>query len=230
MTGLEHDFPEQMMPDGRLSIDGFLCVFDVSMVEQRPIQRQTDLTFHILCNLVKTKRPVVLVTTKNDKAHRPFIREAENLLTRKELKNYGIPLVETSAHGNINVENAFMLLGQLMDKTLKARLTKPVGYIEASQVFNEQKHGVTERFMAQIHGVVQHHRMSWKDAELQFSDTSEFLQFLYVCGSREARAKFNSHVKFLEQEKLREKKKEFGDELCTVLKKVFPNLDLIGDR
>ena len=43
------------------------------------------------------------------------MKEAEKLASRKEFKG-NIPLVETSAHDNINVDTAFFTLAHLIDK------------------------------------------------------------------------------------------------------------------
>ena len=90
----------------KVNIDGFLVVFDVSLVPNRTLERQVETTAGILNSLLKTKKPVVLATTKNDEGNEIFIREAERLLNRKEYKGI-IPLVETSSHENINVDQAF---------------------------------------------------------------------------------------------------------------------------
>ena len=112
------------MPDGRVNIDGFLVVFDVSLVPNRTLEKQVDTliffnknltnifqvdtTAQILNSLLKTKKPIVVATTKNDEGNEIFSREAERLLNRKEYKGI-IPLVETSSHENINVDQAFFL-------------------------------------------------------------------------------------------------------------------------
>ncbi len=67
ITGVEHEFPQRYLPDGRLTVHGFLCLFDVSSVAERSFDFQLEATQHILQSLQKTKKPVVLVTTKNDK-------------------------------------------------------------------------------------------------------------------------------------------------------------------
>ena len=105
-AGLEKEFDQRLMPDGKVNIDGFLVVFDVSLVPNRTLERQVETTAGILNSLLKTKKPVVLATTKNDEGNEIFIREAERLLNRKEFKGI-IPLVETSSHENINVDQAF---------------------------------------------------------------------------------------------------------------------------
>jgi 50S ribosomal subunit-associated GTPase HflX len=75
--GIEKEYEQKVMPDGKFNVDGFICVFDVSMVPSRPIERQLEYTANILANLVKSKKPIVLATTKMDEAFDGFIREAE---------------------------------------------------------------------------------------------------------------------------------------------------------
>ena len=105
---MEKEFDQRLMPDGRVNIDGFVCVFDVSLVPNRTLEKQVETTAQILNSLLKTKKPIVLATTKNDEGNEIFIREAERLLNRKDFKGI-IPLVETSSHDNINVDQAFFL-------------------------------------------------------------------------------------------------------------------------
>lgn len=54
-----------MLPDGKISIDGFLCLFDVSVVPGRSLEKQVEIITAILNNVVKTKKPVVLVSFMN---------------------------------------------------------------------------------------------------------------------------------------------------------------------
>ena len=78
------------------------------MVPNRTLEKQVETSAQILNNLLKSKKPVVLVTTKNDEGNEIFMREAERLVNRKEYKGT-VPLVETSSHENINVDQAFFL-------------------------------------------------------------------------------------------------------------------------
>lgn len=66
---------------------------------------------------MKTKKPIVVASTKNDESNEFYVREIERLLSRKEFRN--IPLVETSSHDNINVDQAFFQLAQMIDKKIK---------------------------------------------------------------------------------------------------------------
>ena len=119
--GIEKEYEQKVLPDGRLSIDGFICVFDVSIVPSRSIEKQVDFCGAILNNILKTKKPVVVVTTKNDESNDLYIREVHKLVQRNEYKG-NIPLIETSAHENVNIDLGFLLLAQIIDKT-KVRRT-----------------------------------------------------------------------------------------------------------
>ena len=68
-SGIEKEYEQKVLPDGKFNIDGFLCVCDVSQVPNRSIDKMVEMTAAILANCAKTKRPVVLVTTKNDEAN-----------------------------------------------------------------------------------------------------------------------------------------------------------------
>ena len=46
--GLEREYEQRVLPDGRFNVDGFLLVFDVSMVPNRPIERQVSHGFAYL--------------------------------------------------------------------------------------------------------------------------------------------------------------------------------------
>lgn len=82
---------------------------------------QSELVAGILSNVLKTKKPVVLVTTKNDEAAERGIREAERLLGSRREWRAAIPIVETSSHAAVNVDHAFLLLAQMIEKS-KTRL------------------------------------------------------------------------------------------------------------
>lgn len=155
ISGLEHEFQQKLLPDGRISIDGFMCVFDVSDVAQRPVAKQSEHVLCILMQLAKMKKPIVLATTKNDELVRPHVADAEHLLSRKELRGAGlIPIVETSAHKNVNVEQAFMMLAHLIERVncgvsgkLRQRL---VPYSEALRAKQEVLDGAATAYNSLI--------------------------------------------------------------------------------
>lgn len=138
-----------------MSIDGFLCLFDVSVVPSRTVEKQVEVVANILNNLVKTKKPIVLVTTKNDDANETFVREVEKLVARKEYKG-AIPIVETSAHENINVDQAFIALAQVANDRNKGRV-KIVSYNEAARGRRELLELSTDAFQSLIRSQVSYY-------------------------------------------------------------------------
>ena len=87
ISGIEKEYEQKVLPDGKLLVDGFLCIFDVSAVPNRSLERMVELTAQILGNLIKTKRPVVLVTTKCDEANEVRLKNIEK-------KNYRLKRVQ----------------------------------------------------------------------------------------------------------------------------------------
>lgn len=114
--GIEKEYEEKVLHEGRFLVDGFVCVFDVSQIQGRSFERAIEQSILILNNLIKTKKPIVLATTKNDEACDLFIREAEKLVNRKDYRGM-IPLIETSSHENVNVDLAFVVCAQLQDRS-----------------------------------------------------------------------------------------------------------------
>lgn len=140
-----------MLPDGKFNVDGFICVFDVSIVPSRTIEKQLEVVSNILINVIKTKKPVVLVTTKNDELNAAYVREVEKLLMRKEFKGL-VPIVETSAHKNINVDTAFIVLANLIDR-FKGR-TKIIPYLESVRLRKEVLNNTTVAYQTLIQSQV----------------------------------------------------------------------------
>lgn len=66
--------------------------------------------------LQKAKKPIILALTKCDEGVDSFVKEAEKFASAPSGRRSSIPIVETSAAENINVELAFMVLAQMIDK------------------------------------------------------------------------------------------------------------------
>ena len=123
--GIEKEYPQHYLPESKFNVDGFICCFDVSVIQGRTLDSAIEQTNLILNCLMKTKKPIVVASTKNDESNEYYVREIERLLQRKEFRNYNIPLIETSSHENINVDQAFFQLAQMIDK----KKIKHVSYI-----------------------------------------------------------------------------------------------------
>jgi len=192
------------------------------------VERQVDYNCRILSNLVKTKKPVVLVTSKNDNASDTLCRGAERLITRKEFKNANIPIVETSSHHNINVELAFLTVAHLIDRT-KGR-PKTVSYAEAARTRLELLDVAKEAFRNLLRVHVVDYKSSWSSVHKKLQRNPDYVHFVEKVGSDQARILFRKHVAQLKEEIIQRKQELYLERLQTVLPEILPDLAVIADR
>lgn len=224
--GIEKEYEQRVLPDGKLNVDGFLCVFDVSQVPNRSLERQVELTASILNNCLKTKRPVVLVTTKNDEANEVYVKEAEKLASRKEFKG-NIPLVETSAHENVNVDCAFMTLANLVDRN-RGRI-RIVPFYEAARHRKEILDVATDAFQRLVRTHVLDYRSIWASTSKKLAQNPDFINYVDLFGMDQAAKLFRRHVKKLKEEYLQRKVEGYMDLLPSILREFFPDLQSLED-
>jgi p190-A and -B Rho GAPs FF domain len=223
--GIEHEYEQVVLPDGRLNIDGYICVFDVSSVPNRPVEKQADYVANIINNVLKNKKPVVLVTTKNDDATDSYIREAERLLQRKEFKGQ-LLLVETSSHEAINVDLAFILLAQLVDKA-KNR-SKNVSYGEAARQRKELLDHSTERVTQLIRHQITDHRAIWTTSSKKLAMHKEWQEFIELFGQDAGLRIFRRHLKKLREDYQNKKLQRYLDAFISVLHEIIPDLNSLN--
>jgi len=225
--GLEKEFEERLMPGNGLNVDGFICVFDVSLVPNRTLEKEVETTAQLLLSLLRTKKPVVLVTTKNDEGNDIFVREAERLLNRKEFRGL-IPMVETSSHENINVDNAFFLVATLVDRTRgRVRL---VSYSEASRSRRDLLEIANDQFARLVRQEVTDYGATWTVVAKKLAPSQEFQNFLHIFGIEAAQRMFKRHVKKLKDNYLSEKVARYLDLLPEVLHELFPDIASLGEE
>ncbi|XP_077288931.1 rho GTPase-activating protein 190 isoform X2 [Arctopsyche grandis] len=198
--GIEKEYEQRLLPDGRLSIDGFICVYDVSHVPGRSWEKQSELVAGILNNIIKTKKPVILVTTKNDEAAERGVREAERLLGSRREWRAAIPIIETSSHLGVNIDHAFLLLSQMIDRS-KNRI-KISSYQEALRVRREQLDTVTEAFQHLIRAHITDHRETWVMATRRLGNRAEWLALIDTLGEDALRRTLSRHARALRDSKL----------------------------
>lgn len=225
-SGIEKEYEQKLLPDGKINIDGFVCVFDVSDVQGRSIEKQVEFTALILNNLIKTKKPIVLATTKNDEAKEMYVKEAERLVSRKEFKN-NIPIVETSAHENVNVDLTFLITAQMIDRTKgKAKL---VPFLESARSRKEVLDFCTEAYQSLIRAQVTDYRALWSSVSKKFAQNQDFIHYCELFGHDDAQKMFRRHVKKLKEEYIGRKMQMYIRILPEVLGELLPDLASIGD-
>ncbi|XP_055390265.1 rho GTPase-activating protein 190 isoform X3 [Condylostylus longicornis] len=223
--GIEHEYEQKVLPDGRLSIDGFICVFDVSPVPNRSVEKQVEFVHNILINLLKTKKPIILVTTKNDDANEAYVREAEKICQRKEYKG-AIHLVETSSHESINIDLAFILLAQLIDKT-KNR-TKITTYQEAAFARKELLDQRTEAVTRLIRTQITDYHTLWSHGSKQLAQHKEWIDFLDLFGQEAGQRIFRRHMKKLRDDHLSKRLQQFMNGFACALQDIIPDVNTLN--
>ncbi|XP_033752621.1 rho GTPase-activating protein 5-like [Pecten maximus] len=226
--GMETDsaYEQKLMPEGKLNIDGYICCFDVSQNQQRTLEQQVEFVTLLLNGAIKTKKPVVVVTTKTDEANDRYVKEVERLLSKREYKN-NIPLVGTSAHENVNVEQAFLTLAHMIDKT-KTR-PKIVQFSEAVRQRKELLDVATEAYRSLLRINIIDPKAVWAPSRKKLEKESDFLHYIEHFGTDSARKLFRLHIKHLCDEQIRRRESHYLQQLPDVLQHFLPDLNTITE-
>ncbi|OTF82812.1 rho GTPase-activating protein 190-like protein [Euroglyphus maynei] len=222
--GIEKEYEQHYLPDGKFNVDGFICVFDVSQIQGRSIERQIELTALILNSLLKTKKPVVLATTKNDEYSERYVREAEKLVNRREFKGL-IPLVETSAHDNINIDMAFWACVQ---RDWTKGKTKILSYHEAFQRQQDRLEIVNDAYLTLIKSNITDYRSHWNNTYSNLSQSQDFINYCDLFGQESAQQTFKRHVKKLNDEYVCRKIDMYLRRLPKLFSEMLPDLESFG--
>jgi glucocorticoid receptor DNA-binding factor 1 len=221
--GIEREYEQIVLPDGRMVIDGYLCVFDVSIVPNRSVEKQVDFVSNIIANLLKNKKPIVLVTTKNDDASELYVREAEKICQRKEYKN-SIIMIETSSHESINVDSAFIALAQLIDKVKQK--SKIITYNEAAKVRKELLDTNTEYVTRLIRSQITDYRSIWTSSSKKLASHKEWQDFLELFGQEAGQRIFRRHLKKLREDHTNKKLQRYMDAFVGALQDLMPEINM----
>ncbi|CAH1241456.1 ARHGAP5 [Branchiostoma lanceolatum] len=223
--GIEQDFEQKTMPEGKLNIDGFIIVCDVSLVQNRPQEDQMRFLQNCFTNLAKSKKPVLLVATKCDDAVDQYLREARDFVSNRRV---GIPLVETSAHENVNVDLAFVVLAQMIDKSRGK--SKIIPFHEAAVRRKEVLDVATEAYQNLVVRTVRDYHDTWNSVSKKLEREPDFQHYCDLLGKMSAKKLFRRHIKKLKEEHQARKQVEYLSQLPRALDALAPSLDLILDR
>uniref|UniRef100_A0A1A8GUE2 Rho GTPase-activating protein 35 n=1 Tax=Nothobranchius korthausae TaxID=1143690 RepID=A0A1A8GUE2_9TELE len=219
--GLEQDFEQKQMPEGKLQVDGFLLCVDVSRGMNRNFDDQLKFVSNLYGQLSKTKKPIVLVLTKCDEGVERYIKDAHTFaITKKNL-----PVVETSARSNINVDLAFLTLVQLIDKSRGK--PKIIPYFEALKLQSQQIASAKDRYEWLINRIVKNHNETWLNASRRMNTSPEYKEYVFLEGTAKCKKLFQQHVYRLKQEHIERRRKIYLSTLPLALSSLVPDLDEI---
>ena len=219
--GLEQDFEQKQMPEGKLMVDGFLLCVDVSRGMNRNFDDQMKFVTNLYNQLAKTKKPVVLVLTKCDEGVERYIKDSHTFALAKK----NLQVVETSARSNVNVDLAFLTLVQLIDKSRGK--PKIIPYFEALKQQSQQIASAKDHYEWLVSRIVRNHNETWLNISRRMQTSSEYKEYVFLEGTAKAKKLFQQHVHRLKQEHIERRRKLYLSTLPQALNSLVPDLDEI---
>ncbi|XP_041131661.1 rho GTPase-activating protein 5-like [Polyodon spathula] len=219
--GLEQDFEQKQMPDGKLNIDGFLLCIDVSKGCNRKFEDQLKFVNNLYAQLAKSKKPVVIAATKCDECVDQYLREIQAFASNKK----NLLVVETSARCSVNVDSCFNTLTQLIDKTRGKPKISP--YLDAYKIQRQSVATATDKFEKLIVQTVKDYHTSWKASSHKLKNHPDYENYINLEGSVKAKNTFCKHIEQLKQEHIRKRKGDYLVTLPRILNNLLSNLDEI---
>ncbi|XP_018084305.1 rho GTPase-activating protein 35 isoform X2 [Xenopus laevis] len=219
--GLEQDFEQKQMPEGKLLIDGFLLCIDVSRGMNRNFDDQLKFVSNLYTQMAKTKKPMVMVLTKCDEGVERYIRDAHSFALNKK----NLQVVETSARSNVNVDLAFTTLVQLIDKSRGK--SKIIPYFEALKQQSQLIAAAKDKYEWLVSRVVKSHNETWINVNRRMQSSIEYQDYVHLEGTDKAKKLFHQHVQRLKQEHIERRRKNYLSALPRALESLVPELDEI---
>ncbi|XP_029585601.1 rho GTPase-activating protein 5 [Salmo trutta] len=217
--GLEQDFDQKQMADGKLNVDGFILCIDVSKGCNRKFEDQMKFVNSLYSQMVKSKKPIVIAATKCDECVEQYLRDLQAFAASKK----NLLVVETSARSSINVDLCFNALTQQMDKTRGKPKTIP--YLEAYKVQRQLVATVSDKFEKRIVQTVRDYHTSWKTVSNTLKNHPDYEEYINLEGTRKARNTLNKHIEQLKQEHIRKRREEYFLSLPKILNNLLNNLE-----
>ncbi|KAG7466472.1 hypothetical protein MATL_G00165160 [Megalops atlanticus] len=219
--GLEQDFEQKQMPDGKLNIDGFVLCIDVSKGCNRKFDDQMKFVNSLYSQMAKSKKPIVIAATKCDECVEQYLRDLQAFASNKK----NLLVVETSAKSCVNVDVCFQALTQQMDKTRGKPKTIP--YLDAYKIQRQLVATVTDKFEKLIVQTVKDYHTSWKAVSNKLKNHPDYEEYINLEGTRKARNTFSKHIEQLKQEHIKKRREDYFSSLPKILNNLLSNLEEI---
>ncbi|KAA0184348.1 Glucocorticoid receptor DNA-binding factor 1 [Fasciolopsis buskii] len=229
--GQENIYEKEYFPSGDIEVNGFVLVCDIGRQQlathhrsDRSCASQQAITQEILTLLLKLRKPVVLAISKFDTYGSQGVEELSSLLQKSnDFKK--IPLIETSAHENINIENTFLSLVKLIDKPRAPKIRCP-RYVDAIQERKTEVAVALKAFCKVMGQAPCEFLNSWDAFMARYSQQTDVVTYLRLVGTSDARSQFENYV-----EHRRQLTKQHNlDQIAGLLSHFVPSLDIVRDK
>ncbi|TNN21280.1 Rho GTPase-activating protein isoform 2 [Schistosoma japonicum] len=208
-----------------LEIDGFILICDAS----NRASRTQCVDAECLCNSTnlqelsncfsKVRKPAVLVLSKLDNCDASKLEGLDVIQKSNELKK--IPVIGTSAHVNVNIEEAFLTLYKLMDSKVRVNKLRHIPYAEAVYKRGQVVDSATHSFTRLVFISLPEFLTDWETFMVRYSHHADVVNYIELVGSSDARYKFESVVK----ERFRTTKLNLLNKISRILMHLLPDLD-----
>ncbi|CAD6195674.1 unnamed protein product [Caenorhabditis auriculariae] len=187
--GLEADFPQHALPDGKFSVDAFIVVCDVSKAFMQNHETKMKFLSSLLSNVVKTKKPAIIALTKSDRVDEEARRAVMTLLARKEFKAIFYPPIEVSSIFNVNVDEIFFTSLVICLCPIVKRLF----------LVDESRQRIKSVYLNLLSSVIPvkswpAQRFTWNRLLADLDRHPDFIAFVKIFGQREAYNLYEQHV------------------------------------
>ncbi|KAF7259324.1 hypothetical protein EG68_03412 [Paragonimus skrjabini miyazakii] len=227
--GQENIYEKEYFPSGDIEVNGFILVYDNNTHSRKlpnarnVVQRQIKL-YEFLALLVKLKKPIVLAISKCEASPQEPCEDL-SLILQKYSEFRRIPLIETSAHQNVNIEQTFLTLVKLIDKPRMVKL-RPLRYSDAIHIRKSEVEYASNAFKKLLSHAPPEFLESWESFMKRYSQQGDVVTFISLVGTDVARREFNQYIAHHENVTRRNN----FDRVTKVLAYFLPNLDPIRDK
>lgn len=222
-VALQNDFEQVPFPSGKVNIDGFIVVYDVEATNAKRLEEtQERFVSSLISQIQKSKRPFVIVASKCDDTQLSLLQELYRFIQSKKIN---APIVECSAIEMVNVDLAFTVLAQLIDKgKVRAKLTP---YSEALKIHQELMDRKLQEYQALINRTVTDFQCLWKNVKKSIEDKPEYISHRDLYGSEACKKIFSKHIRKLRREFEERKLMEYMLKLPHALDALVPSISAL---
>ena len=187
---------DKNFPKDKINIDAFLCIYDLSL------KKSLSDFLILLHGLLKTRRPIIIVTTKNDlidqQSNRPQLFEQSIHHSFST-----IPIVHISAHEHVNIQSVLELSLYACDEITKKHFYKkyfPPNYIDGYKNEQSLKHVIQTEYRSLLTRHVPDYRIAlWEKFYERWQHHTTVQTFIDMFGKQQAKCLFDEHVEELKR-------------------------------
>ena len=209
-------FPE------KFAVKGYVVCVDVSTTFDDPENPQKEFLNHLLQNLQRTKKPVVIACTKFDRMKQASYDSVIEMMA--SFKKLQLQLVEVSAVKGINVDTCFLVLAHLVDS--KNPKTKIISYADSKSLLDEYVRRSKQALQCVLDKRLTDFSMCVEDARARLIETTEYQILVGLLGSLKVRKLIKAKLGYLKEQTIKDKTTHFLEMLPHILYAMLPELEL----